>query len=391
MAKMFSGLEQKWRGSRLSGSSLLARVGRIGAWLAGIALVLLVLDLLGVPVADWIRDLFKQVRAVPAGAIVGGVALDSLQTVFAAVTWLTILRAAYPRARVPFRPVLAAYAAGVALNGFLPANIGSVVTMLMFVTLIAGATFAAVFSGFVVQKIPFTVLSVLMYVYLFATVTGSLSLELGFLSKHPALSAVIIVGAVVLLVLVGRYFWHHATKLRDELKSGGAILRQPRRFMVGVALPAVGSFAARLGIVAVFLAAFSIPVSFHTVAAVTGANSVSNSLSFTPGSVGVTQALNVVVLENVTSASNATAYSIAQQLIVSAWDVVFAIVLVSWVFGWSGGKQLVGESYAAAKVKERELKQRRQSRRGAREPAADLAPAEEAQDEAESSDRRSTP
>lgn len=339
---------------------------RIVAWLAGVALVLFVLNLMGVPVADWIRELFKQVRAVPAGAIVAGVGLDSLQTLFAAVTWLTILRAAFPGATVPFRPVLAAYAAGVALNGFLPANIGSLVMMLMFVTLIAGATFAAVFSGFVVQKIPFTVLSVLVYVYLFATVSGSLSLELGFLSAHPALSAVIVIGGVVLLVLVGRYFWRRASKLRDELKSGGAILGQPRRFLAGVGLPAVASFAARLGIVAVFLAAFSIPVSFHTVLGVAGANSVSNNLSFTPGSVGVTQALNVVVLETVTSPSNATAYSVAQQLIVTAWDVVFAIVLVAWVFGWSGGKQLVRESYAAAETKERELKERRQARRAAR-------------------------
>ncbi|HUA07550.1 MAG TPA: hypothetical protein VMB27_26850 [Solirubrobacteraceae bacterium] len=155
-----------------------------------------------------------------------------------------------------------------------------------------------------------------------------------------------------------------AVQVIDRLKNGGATLGQPRRFAVGVALGAVGSFAARLGIVAVFLAAFSIPVSFHTVVAVTGANSVSNNLSFTPGSVGVTQALNVVVLESVTSASNATAYSVAQQLIVSAWDVVFAIVLMSWVFGWSGGKKLVRESYAAAEVKERELKERRRARRG---------------------------
>ena len=81
--------------------------------------------------------------------------------------------------------MLASYAVAVALNSFLPANIGTLVMMLMFVTLIAGATFAAVFSGFVVQKIPFTVLSVAVYVYLFATVPGSLSIELGFLSEHP--------------------------------------------------------------------------------------------------------------------------------------------------------------------------------------------------------------
>ena len=345
---------------------VLARVVRIAAWLGGIALILFVLDLLGVPVADWIRQLFKEIRAVPATAIAGGVVLETLQTVFAALAWLTILRAAFPDAALAFRPVLASYAAAVALNSFLPANIGTLVMMLMFVTLIAGATFAAVFSGFIVQKVPFTVLSVGVYVYLLATVPGSLSLELGFLSEHPVLSGVLALGAVALAVLVGHLFWHRATKLRDELKSGGAILGQPRRFMIGVALPEVASFAARLGIVAVFLGAFSIPVTFHTVIAVTGANSISSSLSFTPGGVGVTQALNVVVLQSTTSSANATAYSVAQQLIVSAWDVLFAIVLVAWVFGWSGGRQLIKQSYSAAELKEQELREQRVARRAAR-------------------------
>jgi len=108
----------------------LSRFAELGAWLVGIALLLFVLDLLGVPVSAWIRMLFKDVRAVPAGAIVGGVVLDTLQTVFAAVSWLTILRAAFPDAPVPFRPVLASYAVAVALNGFLPANIGTLVMML---------------------------------------------------------------------------------------------------------------------------------------------------------------------------------------------------------------------------------------------------------------------
>lgn len=345
---------------------VLGRVARIAAWVAGVALVIFVLNLLGVPVGSWIRKLFKEISAVPAGAIVGGVVLDTIQTTLAAVTWLTILRAAFPEAQIAFRPVLASYAAGVALNGFLPANIGTLVMMLMFATLIAAATFAAVFSGFLVQKIPFTVLSVVVYVYLFASVPGSLSLELPFLSEHPALSGLVVVGAVMLLVLLGRFFWHRAAKLRDQLKTGGAVLGQPRRFMAGVVLPAVGSFAARLGITAVFLAAFSIPVTFHTIMAVTGANSISSSVSVTPGGVGVYQALNVVVLGGVTTTSNATAYSVAQQLIVSAWDVLFGVILVAWVFGWSGGKELVRRSYAEAGVKQRELREQRQARREAR-------------------------
>ena len=343
-----------------------ARAARIAAWLAAIAVVLFVLDVLGVPISDWIRQFFDQLRAVPAYAIGGGIALESLQTVFAALAWLTILRAAFPHTKLPFRPVLASYAVAVALNGFLPANIGTLVMLLMFTTLIASATFAAVFSGFIVQKIPFSVFNVAVYLYLFVTVSGSLSIKLGFLADHPLTVAVIAVGVVVLLVLLARFFWQRATKLREQVKSGGAVLAQPRRFLVGVALPELGSYLARLGIIAVFMAAYSIPVSFHSVVAVTASNSISNSVSVTPGGAGVNQAFNVAVLGGTTSSGNAAAYSLAQQLIVTAWDVVFAIALVAWVFGWSGGKQLVRESYEAAQVKEQELKTQRQERRAGR-------------------------
>jgi uncharacterized membrane protein YbhN (UPF0104 family) len=346
--------------------SALARLVRIVAWAAAIALLLFVLDQLRVPVSAWIRDFFDQLRAVPAYAIVGGIALDTLQTVFAALAWLTILRAAFPDTQLPFRPVLASYAVAVALNSFLPANIGSLVMMLMFTTLITSATFAAVFSGFIVQKIPFSVYNVAAYLHLFATVAGSLSIKLGFLAEHPVSSAVIALGSVGLLVVLGRFFWLRATKLREQVKTGGAILSRPRRFLIGVALPELGSYLARLAIVAVFMAAYSIPVSFHSVVAVTASNSISNGLSVTPGGAGVNQAFNVAVLDSTTSSANAAAYSLARQLIISAWDVVFAMALVSWVFGWSGGKQLVKESYTAAEVNEKELKAQRQARRTAR-------------------------
>jgi uncharacterized membrane protein YbhN (UPF0104 family) len=362
------GLANAWEKGRraVAARPLLARVLRISIWLGGLALALYVLDLLGVPVAKWVHDFFKQLRSLPAGAIAGGVILDTIQTTFAAVAWFTILRVAFPEAALRLRTVVAAYAVGVALNGFLPANIGTLVMMLMFVALIAGATFAAIVSGFVVQKIPFTIFSGAVYLYLFLSVPGSFSLELGLLAEHPVLIAAIVLGVIALLVLLARIFWQRAAKLREQLKTGGAVLAQPRRFLAGVVAPSVVSFAARLGIVAVFLAAFSIPVSFHTVVAVTGANSLSSSVSVTPGGVGVTQALNVAVLSHVTSASNATAYSVAQQLVISAWDVLFAVVMVAWVFGWSGGTELVRQSYTSAELKQRELREERAARRAAR-------------------------
>jgi uncharacterized membrane protein YbhN (UPF0104 family) len=357
--------------AREHAGSAASRLTRIALWAVGLGALLVILNLLGVPVLDWIRSLFRKVAQVPLWAVFGGVVLETLQTTFAALAWLAILRAAFPRAGVSFRVVLASYATAVALNGFLPANLGTLVMLVMFATVIAGATFAAVVSGLVVQKIPFSVFNLAVYLYLFLTVSGSFSIKLGFLADHGALVALILGGGIVLIALLARIFWRRLAKLRAQLATGGAILGQPRRMLVGVALPELGSYLARLGIIAVFLGAYGIPVTFHNVTAVSASNSVSNSVSVTPGSVGVTQALNTAVLSKSANSSDATAYSTAQQLITSAWDVVFATVLVSWAFGWSGGRELVSSSYGEARVRGAELKARRKAGRRAGSLASD--------------------
>ncbi|HSK49792.1 MAG TPA: YbhN family protein [Solirubrobacterales bacterium] len=346
------------------------RLLRIAIWVGGVALLIGALDLLGVPASEWIRDLLRKVGDVPPWAIVAGVALETAQTSLAALAWFGILRAALPRAGVSFRLVLACYAVAVALNGFLPANIGTWVMLLMFSTLIAGATLTAVLSGMVVQKIPFTIFNVALYLYLFLTVSGSFSIKLGFLADDTGLLVILAIGIVVLVALSLRVFWGRLEKLRRELLVGGAVLRTPRRFFTDVFLPELGSYAARLAIVAVFLGAYGIPVSFHNVATVTASNSISNSVSATPGGVGVTQAMNSAALADETSAADATAYSIGQQLIISAWDVILAVILVSWVFGWAGGKQLVRTSYDEAKEKSQELKEKRRRTKRPKSPAS---------------------
>jgi hypothetical protein len=158
-----------------------------------------------------------------------------------------------------------------------------------------------------------------------------------------------------------------ASLARDQaLLVGGAILGSPRKALTGVVLPELGSYLAKLGVIAVFLGAYSIPVTFHNVAAVTASNSISNTVSLTPGGVGVTQAMNSAALKDDANGGTATAYSASQQLITSAWNVVFAVILVSWVFGWSGGKKLIETSYRETKVKSQDLKDKRKTGRSAR-------------------------
>ena len=119
----------------------------------------------------------------------------------------------------------------------------------------------------------------------------------------------------------------------------------------------------------VFLAAYDIPVSFSTLMHICGGNSIANVTSVTPGGAGVNQAFNVASLNGVTDATTATAYSVAQQLVTTAWNILFGIVMLVWVFGWTGGKDLVQTSYDDAKVKAAEQKASRAAKKEAKREA----------------------
>jgi uncharacterized membrane protein YbhN (UPF0104 family) len=286
-----------------------------------------------------------------------------VQTTFVALAWLPILRYAYPAAEIPFKPVLASYAVGVALNGWLPANIGTFVMMFLFLTFVRGSTFPGVFAGWLVHKIFFTVAGGFVYLYLFLSVPGSFDIELGNISAHPLATALILGGGAVLVLFLARLFWRQVKKLWEKARAGGAILVHPRAYLAKVVLPQFIGWSAKLAVVGIFLAAYGIPVTFHTIMSVVGGNSLANVASFTPGAVGITQAVNAASLSNVTDPTTAAAYSLGQQLITTAWNQVFAIVLLVWAFGWTGGKELVRQSYVDAKQKAAEQTEARRARK----------------------------
>jgi len=343
-----------------------SRLRKIAGWLAGIAIAVVVLNLLGIDVSAWFADLWKQIRAVPAGYIVAALAFQSAQTFFAGLSYYGILRAAYP-GQVELWPIVTAYAVGVAMNNFLPANIGTFVTLMMFVAIIPAATFPGALAAYLVQKIFFTVAGTFVYLYLFLSVPGSFDENLGNLSEHPVLSVVIAVGAVLLVVIVGRIFWRQVKKLWAQAKQGGVILSHPKEYFTRAFLPSLLSWLSKLTVIGIFLAAFAIPVTFESIMWVTGSGSLANVVSFTPGAVGITQATNALALETCCGVATSTAvdYSTAQQLITTAWNVLVALVLVVCVFGWTGGRMLVSSSYTDAKEKVAEQKAARAAKKEA--------------------------
>jgi uncharacterized membrane protein YbhN (UPF0104 family) len=343
------------------------RLVKVAGWLLGTALVVVVLHLLGIDVIDWLRSLWDQIREVPPGYIVAALTAQTAQTVLAGVSYYGILSAAYP-GHVELRPIVAAYAVGVAMNNFLPANIGTFVTLLMFVAIIPACTFAGAIAAYLVQKIFFTLAGTFVYLYLFLSVPGSFDEALNGLDDHALRTILVLAGGGFLVVVVARIFWRQVKNLWVKAKAGGAILTQPKRYATRVFLPSLLSWLCKLAVIGIFLAAFAIPVTFASIMWVVGSGSLANVVSVTPGSVGITQATNALALDACCDVAKSTAvnYSTAQQLITTAWNVVVALVLVVWTFGWTGGKLLVSESYADAKVKVSEQKEQRAEKKQAK-------------------------
>ena len=173
----------------------------------------------------------------------------------------------------------------------------------------------------------------------------------------------IIAGAIFLVAILMRIFWHWVKVMWGRAKEGAAILGDLGAYVKLVLLPQMGGYVAKVGVIIVFLAAYGIPVTFGSVMSVLGSNQLANLLSLTPGGVGVNQAFNTFALDSYTDATTATAYSVGQQLITTAFNIGFAILLICMVFGWSGGSALVKTSYVGAKEKASEMKEERRGKK----------------------------
>jgi uncharacterized membrane protein YbhN (UPF0104 family) len=345
---------------------------RIAAWLVGMLFVLVALHLAGIDVWGWFQQLWDTLTEISIGYLILGCFFQGVQTCLTALGWYGILRYAYPGG-VTYMAVLAAYATGVALNNFVPANMGTFVMLLMYVAIVQGATFPGVLGGYLVQKIFYLVIGTLIYIYLFSAIAGSFDYRFGnewdAVSGHPVLILGIGAGAVFLGAILVRIFWRWVKGFWLKAKEGGAILGDLRAYVRWVLLPQMGGYAAKIMVVAIFLAAYGIPVTFGSIMSVLGSNQLANIVSFTPGGIGVNQAFNSFALESYTTTTTATAYSLGQQLVTTAFNVGFAIALVCFVFGWQGGSELVKGSYADAKLKKQEMGADRKEKREAKREA----------------------
>ena len=148
----------------------------------------------------------------------------------------------------------------------------------------------------------------------------------------------------VAILVIGRFLWPHLERpllgTWHKIKEGAGIFRDWRRYLTHVALPSTASYACRVGVNVVFMAAFGIPITAFTVLAVAASHMLCGIFAVTPGGVGEAQALDVFALRGYATPGSIAAFSITEDAVITIWNVVLGIVLVLWAFGFSQARQL---------------------------------------------------
>jgi uncharacterized membrane protein YbhN (UPF0104 family) len=296
---------------------------------------------------DWVAGVFGRIGDVSIYWLLLALALKTAESALIGVSWKNILHAAYPESKPAFKTAWGASQGGTAINAVTPAQAGTAAMIGIFRKSIRGSTVAGITTATFVQAAFFAALSVLMLIGTAAfrprTVSkGSPADESGgFFDQHRVLVPALLVVAVVALVFLWPRLKPRLIDTWHKAKEGAAIFRDWRAYVRGVAIPSALSYACRIGVNVVFMAAFSIPITAFTVFLVASSHMLSGLFAITPGGVGQTQALDVATLRNYAASGDIAAFSITQDAVITIWNVVLGVIVLLWAFGYGAAKDMI--------------------------------------------------
>jgi Lysylphosphatidylglycerol synthase TM region len=214
--------------------------------------------------------------------------------------WHTILRAAYPEAKA-LRPrhTMAAYLAGAGLNGIIPARGGDIVKLWLLHRRIPGARYPTLAATFVPETLFETLFGFGLVVWALSrgflpvpTSSGELPhVDVTLVIEHPFVATAAVAAVGIAGWLLYKLLRRRVSDLASRLRQGVVILRQPRRFVTGVASWQALGRVIRLGSLAAFMQAFHLPVTPETVVLVMAAQGGGRIIPLAPASAGLRLAM----------------------------------------------------------------------------------------------------
>ncbi len=293
-----------------------------------------------------VRVFGDQLAAVEWRYLGLALALHFVRLLLRAVAWRTILRASYPDQRVRFSSTFGAYVAGVGLNSILPARSGDLVKLYLIKHRIPESRYATLAPTLVVETLVDFVLAGCLIVWVLSIgvlptheVYARLpTVDWGYLIRYREYTAAVILFVAAACLVAFLHFAEHGGELRERIGKGFAILRQPRRFGIGVVVPQLLSWALRIASMFYFLRAFGVEASIHNALLVLVVDSLATLFPATPGGAGTKQGLIVFLFEGqAVSTTLLLAFSVGMNIAIVVFNLIcgtVAIFMMARTISW---------------------------------------------------------
>ncbi|HEU0335813.1 MAG TPA: lysylphosphatidylglycerol synthase domain-containing protein [Gaiellaceae bacterium] len=275
-----------------------------------------------------LEDAAGRVGALDGRYLAAALLLQLATLAMRALAWRGALAAAYPDRRLPLVSLGCAYAAGVALNAYLPARGGEGAKVLLARAQIPGSSVPTVAGSLSVVLTLDAVLGAGLVSALWAT---------GVLPALPAPSATGVAvactaaAAVVGAVLVLRSRSAAVRRLLAAWVQGLAILARPRLYAATVLPYQLAAWACRIAVVFLVLHAFRIEAGLATAALLVVLNGASTAVPV-PGGAGSQQVLATFALQGIVSTAAAVSFSLGLQVGVTVVNTAVGIAATMLLF-----------------------------------------------------------
>lgn len=249
---------------------------------------------------------------------------------FRALAWRGILKAAYPRERIPVFSLGCAYAAGVALNAFLPARGGEGAKVALARAQIPGSSVTTIAASLSVVLALDAIIGASLIAAFWATGLAPSLPAVPSIGIVPLVAGAAAVGAV-LAALTARRFAAALRRLLSSAARGVAILRSPRTY-AGTVLPyQLAAWGCRIGVVFLVLHAFHIDAGLETAALVVVLNGAATAVPV-PGGAGSQQVLATYALQGAVTTAGAISFSVGMQVGVTVVNTAVGLTAAMLLF-----------------------------------------------------------
>jgi uncharacterized membrane protein YbhN (UPF0104 family) len=245
-----------------------------------------------------------------------------------ALAWRNVLSAAYPQRRIPVFSLGCAYAAGMALNAYLPARGGEGAKVALARAQISGSCVPTLAASLTVLLVADAAIGASVIVALWAT---------GVLPNLPSLPSLgftqvaAAVTAIVVLFLVARRWRTVVRRFVQSAARGLAVMRSPSLYVRSVLPFQLGAWTCRIGVVYFVLQAFRIEAGLETALLVVVLSGLSTAVPV-PGGAGSQQILATFALQGVISTAAAVSFSVSLQVGITAVNTAVGLAATMLLF-----------------------------------------------------------